>query len=435
MFWVSRRGDVTVANLRWWLWSAVLFVTVAADSWIGSVFSTLSSQGKLRGFPMPPDTRPSSCPANYDGVDLGQNATVSIIIPYLREKKDHFEKTIKSILHFTPNDLIQEFILVSDGNPPEYTYEETLAALSAKVKVVKNENRMGLIKAKMRAVAMARAPVLVFMEAHCIVNRAWLEPLLARLVEFPRALVQPTLDVIPQDDFGKYYKGARGHWRFEWNMNLIFTVPPDPQELNMMESRPSPSPATSGGIFAIHREWWNKLGFYDEEMLEWGGDHVEATMKVWRCGGHIDIHPCSRVGHLFRDPEHRPYNVDIPIVIHNYGRLALVWWDSYLPHFYRMKPEVKRMQIGNVSAQKKLRDELGCKDMDWYLHWVDPEMEWEADHICIPGAAVQFGGCKGSKIEGRSTIDRTIPGELYRKRRAEIREYFLGMEAVESHEL
>lgn len=418
------------------LWLAACIVTcVTADSWFTSLFRGFSQQTKLRGFPLPPDTRPGTCPQSYEAVDLGYNTTVSIIIPYLREKKEHIEKTMKSILYFTEDKLIHEFILISDGNPPEYTYEKALLALSPKVKVVKNEERMGLIKAKMKAVAMARAPVLVFMEAHCIVNRAWLEPLLARLVEYPRALVQPTLDVIPQDNFGKYYKGARGHWRFEWNMNLIFTVPPDPGELEMMDSRPSPSPATSGGIFAIRRDWWNRLGFYDPEMLEWGGDHVEATMKVWRCGGHIDLHPCSRVGHLFRDPAHRPYNVEVPVVIHNYGRLALVWWDSYLAKFYQMKPEARSMATGDVSAQKKLKEELECKDMAWYIHWVDPEMEWEADHLCIPGAAVRLGGCERAKIEGRSTIDRTIPSELYRKRRAEIREYFEVLEARASHEL
>jgi len=342
---------------------------------------------------------------------------------------------MKSILFLTPGELIEEFILVSDGNPPEYTYENMLTSLSPKVRVIKNQERQGLIKAKMAAVELARAPVLVFMEAHCIVNRQWLEPLLVRLAEYPRALVQPTLDVIPQDNFGKYYKGARGHWRFEWNMNLIFTVPPDPSELDMMESRPTSSPATSGGIFAIRRDWWNKLGFYDPEMREWGGDHVEATMKVWRCGGHIDIHPCSRVGHLFRDPEHRPYNVDVPVVIHNYGRLASVWWDSYLPKFLKMKPEVRSMDIGDVTAQKKLREELKCKDMEWYVHWVDPEMEYEAEHLCIPGAPVRHGGCERGRIEGRSTTDRTIPAELYRKRRTEIREYFQVLDAEEGHEL
>lgn len=326
---------------------------------------------------------------------------------------------------------------MSDGNPPELTYEDQLNAMSPKVRVVKNEERMGLIKAKMKAVELAEGDVLVFMEAHCIVNRQWLEPLLSRLADAPHALVQPTLDIIPQEHFDQYFMGARGHWRFEWNMNLIFTAPPDGGVPPDAEHLPAPMPATSGGIFAIRRDWWLKLGFYDPEMREWGGDHVEATMKVWRCGGHIEMHPCSRVGHLFRDPEHRPYDVDIPVVVHNYARLAEVWWDNYLPQFYMLKPDAKAMSVGDVSAQRELREQLKCKDMDWYLKYVDPEMEWEASRICIPGAQQEYHGCAGDAIPGRSTVDQTIPAEVYRQRREEITAYFDGvaMDDEDSHEL
>lgn len=164
-----------------------------------------------------------------------------------------------------------------------------------------------------------------------------------------------------------------------------------------------------------------KLRLYDPEMLEWGGDHVEATMKVWRCGGHIEVHPCSRVGHLFRDPEHRPYNVEVPTVVHNYARLALVWLDDYLETFYKVKPEAQAMKVGDVSKQKQLRDELGCKDMAWYLRYVDPEMEWEAERVCIPGASFRHGGCRSAQAApGRSTLDQTMPPEEYMRRRAEI---------------
>jgi len=391
------------------------------------------------GFKKPPDTRPHSCRRDWRNADFGPNSSVSIIIPYLHESWEHFSKTMKAILHFTPDNLIKEFLFISDGNEPSFTYEAQLTAMSPKVRVILNEERLGLIKAKMKAVSMATADVLVFLEAHTIVNRDWLEPLLLRVAESPHALVQPTLDIIPQENFDKYYRGAHGHWRFEWNMNLIFTSPPDGGEFDDESDKPMPSPATSGGIFAIRRDWWNRLGFYDPEMREWGGDHVEATMKVWRCGGHIDVHPCSRVGHLFRDPEHRPYNVDVPTVVHNYARLASVWWDDYLPKFQQLKPETKHMQLGDVSPQKRLRDELGCKDMGWYLRYVDPEMEWEASHICIPGGAREYGGCERAAVQGRSCIDRSMPAEEYQSRRAEIREYWstqaVDVNDFEGHEL
>merc|ERR1719401_683275 len=110
-------------------------------------------------------------------------------------------------------------------------------------------------------------------------------------------------------------------------------------------SEPYESPGTSGGIFAIRRDWFLHLDLFDEGLLEWGGDHFELTMKVWRCGGHIEIHPCSRVGHLFREPKNRPYDVDVWQVIRNYARLAQIWLTDHLEYFYKMKPEARDLAV------------------------------------------------------------------------------------------
>merc|ERR1711933_572110 len=114
-----------------------------------------------------------------------------------------------------------------------------------------------------------------------------------------------------------------GHWRFEWNLNLVYT---NPGGGIGSDHRPFPSPGTSGGILAMRTDWFEKLELFNPYMFEWGGDHVELSFKVWRCGGRIEIVPCSRVGHLFRDPEHRPYPVNVNQVVQNYGRLASLWW-------------------------------------------------------------------------------------------------------------
>jgi len=164
-----------------------------------------------------------------------------------------------------------------------------------------------------------------------------------------------------------------------------------------------------------------KLGLYDEGMHQWGGDHVEATMKVWRCGGLIELVPCSRVGHMFRNPEQRPYEVDTNLVVNNYKRLAHVWFDDHLESFYKVKPEARAMDLGDVSKQIAQRDELGCKSMDWYLRNVDVEMGWEEAHLCIPGCTSHPDCCKnGAQAPpGHSTLDREIPVAQYDKFRLE----------------
>jgi len=222
------------------------------------------------------------------------------------------------------------------------------------------------------------------------------------------------LDPIPQDDFNQYQKGSKGHWRFEWNLNLVYTNPSGEDDDS---STPFSSPATSGGIFAIKKDWWDQLGFYDRGMIGWGGDHVEATFKVWRCGGHIEVVPCSRVGHLFREPAKRPYDVEVNQVVKNYGRLAAVWMDDKIESFYKVKPETRTMDVGDVSFAREQRDRLNCKNMSWYLENVDRELQWEKDHICIPGCDRKVHGktcCQRPGYPGRSTIDRIMPASEYR---------------------
>jgi polypeptide N-acetylgalactosaminyltransferase len=341
---------------------------------------------------------------------------VSIIIPYRNEAWNHIQGTVASLLLYTPANLIAEIMFVSDGNEEESLYANEIRALSPLITMlVLPSSGVGLITAKMRAVAAAspEASVIMFLEPHTRVNRQWLQPLLHRIRKYPNVLAQPALDAIPPDNWSFYYSSHHGHWRFEWNLNLIFS---NPSNKYPHVATPLPSPATSGGIFAIRKDWWNKLRFYDDGMIGWGGDHVEATMKVWRCGGHIEIIPCSRIGHLFREPSHRPYDVSVDQVVRNYLRMARVWFDDYLELFYKVKPEMRYVDVGNLTEQKILREDLQCKSMKWYVENVAKEMHWESDKICIPGCDRAIQGpqcCEGPAATQRSTIDRVMPPDEY----------------------
>jgi polypeptide N-acetylgalactosaminyltransferase len=367
-----------------------------------------SPYGKL-GFPLPPDTRPVGCDPSGDDPKVSLNTTVSIVIPYLNEDWDYMQGTVNSILHFTPDRLLEQIIFVSDGN--RHPRVEELEAMSPKLKVLVLPKRQGLIKAKMRGMELVKASVVVFLEPHCIVNRRWLEPLLVRIEAIPRGLVMPVLDAIPQDNFRSYQRAAVGHFRLEWNFNLIYTAPAGLED----SSKPYPSPATSGGIFAMKSEWFQHLELFDTGMRQWGGDHVELTMKAWRCGGRIDIVPCSRVGHMFRDSVHQPYTVKVQQIVKNYARLAHIWTDRHINAFWKVKPEAKRMEVGDLRNLSTQRERLKCKNMDWYLKHVDFELGWEVSRICIPGAARGQGGCRGKAVIGRSTIDQLMPVQDYVK--------------------
>eukprot|EP00434_Breviolum_minutum_P023562 symbB.v1.2.020785.t1/scaffold1766.1/size102418/4 len=284
--------------------------------------------------------------------------------------------------------------------------------MSSKVEVIVNQENKGLIVTKMEAAARAKASVLMFLEPHVVVTPGWLEPLLARLEKEPKALVMPSLDVLDQE-MKTYAKMQFMYWRFEWNLNLVAC---NPLQKDIDTSMPYPSPATSGGIYAIRKEWWDYLEFFDPKLIRWGGDHVEASHKVWRCGGRVEIHPCSRVGHWFREAKDRPYAVEVPDVVRNYKRLAEVWLDDHKKSFYKVKPEARPMDIGTMQEMKATRERLQCHDMDWYLKNVDVELAWEENHICIPGANKDQDGCASkTPAPQRSTLDKVMSVKEFRK--------------------
>jgi hypothetical protein len=40
---------------------------------------------------------------------------------------------------------------------------------------------------------------------------------------------------------------------------------------------------------------------YDPELLYYGAEHVEMSVRLWMCGGTMESIPCSNVGHIYRE--------------------------------------------------------------------------------------------------------------------------------------
>lgn len=159
----------------------------------------------------------------------------------------------------------------------------------------------------------------------------------------------------------------------------------------------------------MRRDWFEELEFFDTGMLEWGGDHAELSFKTWRCGGRIEVIPCSRIGHLFRDPEHRPYPVSVAQVVKNYDRLAKIWWKDHYHYFRRMKPESEGMRHKGLKMVREsyanLQAKLNCKDHQWYLENVDFEMNWEKDRLCHPHMPLGHRDhCRAPLSPGKFTV-------------------------------
>jgi hypothetical protein len=101
------------------------------------------------------------------------------------------------------------------------------------------------------------------------------------------------------------------------------------------------SPTHAGGLFAIHRAYFEELGWYDEGLEIWGGEQYELSFKVWQCGGSLLWVPCSHVGHIYKrrssiHPDILPEKlVKKGSLVHlNHRRVAETWMDEYKEYLY-----------------------------------------------------------------------------------------------------
>uniref|UniRef100_A0A0M3J8M8 Glyco_transf_7C domain-containing protein n=1 Tax=Anisakis simplex TaxID=6269 RepID=A0A0M3J8M8_ANISI len=150
---------------------------------------------------------------------------------------------------------------------------------------------------------------------------------LARIAENTSNVVTPVIDTIDLDTFQFYYttNTRLSVGGFNWGLTFNWHTLPD-RDFKKMKSRiePVPSPTMAGGLFAIDRNYFEKLGTYDPGFDIWGGENLEISFKIWMCGGRLEIVPCSHVGHIFRKKSPYKWRTGVNVLQRNNVRLAEV---------------------------------------------------------------------------------------------------------------
>uniref|UniRef100_A0A3B3H5Z9 Polypeptide N-acetylgalactosaminyltransferase n=1 Tax=Oryzias latipes TaxID=8090 RepID=A0A3B3H5Z9_ORYLA len=314
--------------------------------------------------------------------------SASVVICFHEEPWSTLMRTVHSVLDTSPRQYLQEVLLVDDLSQNRHLKARLGSYVSGLdgVRLIHSTRRLGVGGCRTMAAAKAKGQVLVFMDSHCECHEGWLEPLLERVSQDRSRVVSPVMDVIDWKTF--QYNATQWPVRgvFDWRLDFYWELNPPLQEIPPEEAvLPLQSPALGGGVLAIDRNFFQSVGAYDPGMLLWGAEQIELSIRVWSCGGSMEVVPCSRVAHLSR--HHLPYIFpDQEMLRRNKIRVADIWMDAYKKIYYRRDTLAHLIkQVCGPEERLRLKRSLGCRNFHWFLSTVYPQLYVPQDKLALSG--------------------------------------------------
>jgi glycosyltransferase involved in cell wall biosynthesis len=296
-------------------------------------------------------------------VDVPVTATPTVSIIMIAHNENHYlERTFDTIMNNSPLEHLLEIVFVDDASdPPAATILDSMK--NARIKIIRNEERQGLIRSKTAGARAAQGDILVFLDAHIRAYPGWLEPMIQLTSENYRRVVVPTIPVLNGTTWEQINNYVGIKLIFDWKMDFIWYVDDPPKGGDRVDY----IPVMSGGLLAITRKWFFETGEYDMGMLQWGGENVEQSVKIWLCGGEIVVARSSRVGHVFRDVS--PYQINVTQIHVNKARAIDVWFDEWASYYYRANPfdKDRRSSAESLAPRFEIRDRLKCKPFSSFV--------------------------------------------------------------------
>ena len=221
------------------------------------------------------DTRPELCQAIPYDRSLNRHK-VSIIIPFYDELWSVLLRNIHSVIARSPEEFLMEIVLVDDNSSKENlkTPLENYIQWVPKIRLLRNKEREGLIRARMIGARQAKGDILIFLDAHVEVNVGWLEPLVAEIVQDRTRIAVPYVAQIEPMKLVYSVPGYplyRMKGTFTWELDYLWSAHKTPEHASHL---PYTTSTIIGCGLAVQKKYFFEIGGFDEGLKIWGGENL-----------------------------------------------------------------------------------------------------------------------------------------------------------------
>jgi len=239
----------------------------------------------------------------------GTPPEVSVVMPVYNEG----EKLHQTLRAFRDTmDVSYEAVVVNDGSTDSgCDFLRAQPPPFENVLLLEMVKRNGVARSRNLGAERARAPVLVFMDAHCAPRAGWLAKLLAELDQPNAGIVAPqisSLETPSATTFGLRLCGR--NFNVEW--------------LPRRADQPYPVPLVGGGCMVMRRDFFESVGRFDA-MRSFGLEDIEFCLRCWLFGYSVTMVPQAEVAHLFKK---HPFPVGWHDHLYNVLRTAVLHFDG-----------------------------------------------------------------------------------------------------------